>query len=220
MKTMRAIAMGCMFAAGAVMIAGTADAQPGRGERPGPDFSLTFEQAQERWPNLTRERFDRMDTDGDGVLTPADRIGRGDRPGRPGASGRPGPGPDFSLTFEQAQERWPNLTRERFDRMDTDGDGVLTPADRIGRGDRPGRPGREGPVRQGPPARPEAGDDEAKLDEGDDPAPRRFEGRPRGERPRDGEGFRDRPRGERGEGDVNPRGDRRPRDGRGPAPAE
>ena len=174
MKTMTALAMGCALTAGSMFAAGFASAQPGprqgpgAGDRPGPprEFSLTYEQAKERWPNLTQERFDEMDTDGNGVLTPADRIGRGDRPGRPGpgqgpgAADRPGPPRDFSMTFEQAKERWPNLTQERFDEMDTDGDGVLTPADRMGR-----------------------------------PGPR-------------------------GEGDTNPRGERRPRDGRGPAPAE
>ena len=111
MKTMTALAMGCALTAGSMFAAGFASAQPG--PRQGP-----------------------------------------------GAGDRPGPPREFSLTYEQAKERWPNLTQERFDEMDTDGDGVLTPADRMGR-----------------------------------PGPR-------------------------GEGDTNPRGERRPRDGRGPAPAE
>jgi len=188
MKTLRALAMGCMLTAGAVMVAGTAAAQPGRGDRPGVnrDFSLTYEQAKERWPNLTRERFNQMDTNGDGVLTPADRIGREGAPGRPGAGNRPGPARDFSLTYEQAKERWPNLTRERFDEMDTDGDGVLTPADRAGWRDRAGRPGgppADAPRRGRPEVAPEDGD--AKADE---TTPPRSERGPRGDRPRDGRG--------------------------------
>ena len=108
--------------------------------------------------------FSRLDKDGDGVIRP-DEL-RGARPGGPGG---PGPLPklreldtnqDGQIDFDefQAGEIVSKMPEERrrmvFDRLDRNGDGVLSPLDRPERpphidGDGPG--GRRGPRGEGGP---------------------------------------------------------------------
>lgn len=126
----------------------SADASAGRGRARHPgngggflreadangDRQVTFDELAAVRPQVTRERFARLDRNGDGVLTPADRRGGQGPDGRPRGHG---PGyreadtdGDGQVTFEELKARRPQLTRERFDRMDRNGDGALSRADR------------------------------------------------------------------------------------------
>ncbi|MBN2308673.1 MAG: EF-hand domain-containing protein, partial [Candidatus Hydrogenedentes bacterium] len=100
------------------------------------DGQVTFEEVLAVHPGATRDRFDRMDRNGDGVLSKADRP-----------DGTPGQGPgsmtdkmallkkadadqNGTVTFEELSAVMPQMTRERFARIDRNGDGVLTKEDR------------------------------------------------------------------------------------------
>ena len=115
------------------------------------DGRVTFEELQAAAPKITRERFDELDQDGDGFLTPTDRPD--DRPGPPSGRGsgifrklrEADADHNHEVTFEELQAVAPNVTRERFDRLDRNGDGFLTPADRP-----PHAPGPGGPRGRGP----------------------------------------------------------------------
>lgn len=110
------------------------------------DGQVSYEEFVAALPNPHAQLFGWFDQNGDGVLTPEDRPepreGRG--PGRSGGQGQDGPrmrireadvNGDFQVTFEELQAVYPNLTQERFDRLDRNGDGVLS------RDDRPELPG-------------------------------------------------------------------------------
>jgi len=125
------------------------------------DGDLTLAEITAKFPDFPKERFAEMDKNGDGVLNQKDRparppqgegpgAGRGDGPGDgpgPGAGRSPrGDGlgaclreadadKDGKTTFEEAKAKCPEVTRERFDRMDRNKDGVLSAEDR------PKRPG-------------------------------------------------------------------------------
>lgn len=114
---------------------------------------VTYEELEAVLPMLTQDKFDRMDRNGDGVLSPADRP-----------EGAPGPGGDNrgqrirrllmqadadgnrEVTFDELQAVLPELTQEQFDRMDRNGDGVISREDRPepGRGNGPRGQGRIG----------------------------------------------------------------------------
>lgn len=84
--------------------------------------------------------FNNLDRDRDGALTANDA-----RPGRPEKAPEKKPGKDSAaerekpkwdadgdgkVTFEEAKQANPNVTRERFDARDSNGDGVLSREDR------------------------------------------------------------------------------------------
>ncbi len=100
------------------------------------DGDITFEELSAVAPNITRERFDQFDRNGDGLLNPEDRT-----EGRPGGPRRGGQAfaqrfreadkdGNGEVTFEELQGMLPGLTRDRFDRLDRNGDGMITAADR------------------------------------------------------------------------------------------
>lgn len=79
----------------------------------------------------------------------------GDRPNRPGRGDRAefrkkaDANGDGKISFEEFRKAHLAMLDQRFDKLDRNGDGFLSPEDRIGRGDGKGRPGR---------AKPEGGD--------------------------------------------------------------
>jgi len=228
------------------------------------DGNISFEELQALRPGLTREHFDRMDTNKDGVLNRDDRplVRPGDRGrgmGVPRPDGEAGDGPpaplgrgafleradtngDGNISFEELQAIRPELTREQFDRMDSNKDGVLNREDRpeFSRGDRGprrgdgfeggphgdrdpanrpdrgewGGPGRgHGP--EGAPRGPRGERDPEKRGQGPEGAPKgpRSERDPEMRGPGRGQGPEGAPRGPRGERDPDMRG---PRGDRGP----
>ena len=155
-----------LFAAGvAVSIANTAYAQEESLERHHPrpnqfmkdadqdgDRQLSFEEASNAMPNMTAERFERMDQNGDGQLTPNEihraRARSGDRDSdRRGERGRGfehvDSNGDGQVSFEELTAVRPNISHERFDGLDKDGDGFLS-HEELRRGHRRGGEGRHG----------------------------------------------------------------------------
>lgn len=159
-----------------------ADAQPpdappcagpaqARGHGPGPmhellvqadknsDRQITFEELTAVKPDFPKERFEAMDHNGDGVLSPADRPmheGHGPRGPQDGA-GPGGPGRealierlraadknnDQQVSLEEFNAAFPDAPEDAFKRRDRNADGVLSRAD-LPEGGPEGR-------RQGPP---------------------------------------------------------------------
>jgi hypothetical protein len=128
--------------------------QPGRAGRCGlmekadtnQDGAVTFEELTAACPNATREKFDRWDGNGDGVLNQSDRpapdAGKGGKRhgGKPGAQGlrRADANEDGKVTYEEMIALKPDFPRETYDRLDTNKDGVLSQEDRRG-GEGPGQ---------------------------------------------------------------------------------
>ncbi|HOZ50004.1 MAG TPA: EF-hand domain-containing protein [Candidatus Hydrogenedentes bacterium] len=116
--------------------------------------ALTFDEWAAEKAHVDRERFAKLDTNGDGALTSADapRGGKGEgRRGQrgPGVTEAQGGGPggrdsrgirarlreadsdgDKRITPEEAQKAQPDMTPERFKKMDRNGDGVISPEDK------------------------------------------------------------------------------------------
>lgn len=122
--------------------------QAGRGEKlaklqeadVNKDRQVTFEELQTVAPNFTRERFDKLDRNHDGALTPEDRLAGGGSTGRSGASAGAGAGlaekirqadanGDGKTTYDEVTAAKPGVPREAFDRLDTNKDGVLSRED-------------------------------------------------------------------------------------------
>jgi hypothetical protein len=113
------------------------------------DGGVSFEELKAVRPDATQERFDERDKNGDGILNREDRPEgpRGDRgrgPGGPGRDGghghRGGDGPakmlkeadtneDGSVDFKEFQDFRMKTAQEHFDRIDSNGDGVLSTDD-------------------------------------------------------------------------------------------
>ncbi|MCC6491054.1 MAG: EF-hand domain-containing protein [Candidatus Hydrogenedentes bacterium] len=99
---------------------------------------ITFEEMQQRAPNFTRERFDQMDRNKDGVLSKADRDGAS-RPDKQGGHEarmdaakklkEADANHDGQVTFEEVSAAKPGYPKEAFDAYDSNKDGVLTDAD-------------------------------------------------------------------------------------------
>ena len=125
---------------------------------------------REEFPERMRQRFERMDANGDGYVEPSEieaMMRRGFMRGGP----RGGPGPwmrrDTDGDGRLSQEELPPRMRQRFEEFDTDEDGFLDQQElaamrpRMGgrRGSGSGRPGGGGPEGEDPGSGdPEGGD--------------------------------------------------------------
>jgi len=91
------------------------------------DGVVSLAEFQARGAEVTEERFTRLDSDGDGLLTSqelAARRGRGEHRGfEPGEIDTDG---DGAVSLSELQSVRPGVTEERFARMDSNGDGVIT----------------------------------------------------------------------------------------------
>ena len=107
------------------------------------DGVVSFTEFQAR----SEERFARLDADGDGLLT-REELGRRGRDGRRGLGlAEADTDGDGAISFSELQAARPEVTEERFARMDRNGDGVITEEERPerrGRGPR-WRRGQDGP---------------------------------------------------------------------------
>lgn len=118
------------------------------------DKEVTFEELSAVAPHIDREKFQRLDRNGDGVISAADmpagpRAGQGFGPNA--GQGPQGIGPnqergerlrqlfreadtdgDGKLTFEELSAKFPKMDKERFERFDRNKDGFLSREDRQG----------------------------------------------------------------------------------------
>ncbi|MCH7959345.1 MAG: EF-hand domain-containing protein [Candidatus Hydrogenedentes bacterium] len=120
------------------------------------DRQLSFDEASAAMPRMTAERFERMDQNGDGQLTPNEihrgRARGGDRDSEGRGRGSRGfeyvdTNGDGQVSYEELTTVHPNLPVEGFNRMDEDGNGFLS-REELRRDHR-----RDGEGRQGDPAR-------------------------------------------------------------------
>lgn len=128
------------------------------------DGRVTFEELSAFRPEIQREQFDQLDTNGDGVLTMADRPGPGGAGGVPPfavaaaerllALDRDG---DGKVSYTEVSAAKPGYPRENFSRLDVNGDGSISNEDvetirRAAQGQpAPARrdpPGEEAPLRR------------------------------------------------------------------------
>ncbi len=96
------------------------------------DKQVTFEELSAKVPGLTQEQFDKLDRNGDGVISAADLPEPGDiDPFRIVVKllHEADADDDGQVTFAEAQALFEGLTQEKFDALDRNDDGVLTPAD-------------------------------------------------------------------------------------------
>ena len=154
-----------LFAAGVVAsFAHTAYAQdePRDGRHPRPnqfikdadrngDRQLSFDEASAAMPRMTPERFEHMDRNGDGQLTPNEihrGRARGEHDGdRRGERGRGfehvDTNGDGQVSYEELTAVHPNMPVEGFNRIDKDGNGFLS-REELRRQQRRGEEGRHG----------------------------------------------------------------------------
>ncbi len=100
------------------------------------DDKATLDEVKAVRPKMTEERFKAMDHDKDGALTKADMP-----KDAPATAGKPDHKPggkmkeadvnnDGKVSFDELKAVRPNLTQEEFKKLDKDGDGAITKADR------------------------------------------------------------------------------------------
>ncbi|GMU93286.1 MAG: hypothetical protein AMXMBFR4_23440 [Candidatus Hydrogenedentota bacterium] len=97
------------------------------------DGRVSFSDLAAVAPNLTRDRFDQLDRNKDGVLTEDEgpmRQGGDESQSVVVLARKADADNDGKVSFEEMSRVAPNLTRERFDELDKNGDGVLSEADR------------------------------------------------------------------------------------------
>lgn len=103
-----------------------------RGADKNGDGEVTFEEFSEKYPNVTRERFDLRDVNKDGVLSAADRGSRtpGQRQEMRGKFAaefmKSDTDEDGQVSYEEAAASTAGYPRRAFDRLDTNGDGQIT----------------------------------------------------------------------------------------------
>ncbi len=95
---------------------------------------VTYEELKVVAENFPRDMFDRLDTNGDGVLSKEDRAGQSGPGGRPGQRlfdllKRADKNQDGKVTYEEIKTVAPRMTKDVFDQLDVNGDGVLTKGD-------------------------------------------------------------------------------------------
>ncbi len=89
------------------------------------DGQVTFAEAKTAFPNMTQEKFNKLDRNGDGNLSREDVKGAvKDRFEKADTDG------DGKLSVSEAKAAFPRMTDERFKRLDRNGDGFLGPEDR------------------------------------------------------------------------------------------
>jgi Ca2+-binding EF-hand superfamily protein len=133
----------CALAGAAALFASGAFAQPGpmrelaQKADADKDGKLTFEEIAAVAPDFTRERFDALDRNGDGVLSPADR----DASAGARENARPAAGEmlkrlraadkdkDGKVTKSEFKAAFPKAPDRLFDRLDRNSDGVICPKD-------------------------------------------------------------------------------------------
>ena len=107
------------------------------------DGTISFDELKAQSAGVTWERFEQMDRNGDGVLSPADRDATATRrqPGSESRDARFGAAQklmetdanhDGTVTFEEVTDAKPGFPRDAYDRYDSNRDGVLTQADYAG----------------------------------------------------------------------------------------
>lgn len=95
---------------------------------------VTYDELKAVRPNITEDRFKKMDKNGDGFISAADRE-QAEKPAQP--TKKPGEARerfqkadangDMQLSFEELQVARPKLTKEIFAKMDADSSGALSP---------------------------------------------------------------------------------------------
>lgn len=126
--------------------AATESASSGQGARPfmdvlrradtNQDGKVSFEELQAVAPDFPKARFDKLDRNGDGFLSPEDRPARpGDSPGASRADRverlrAADTDADGKVSREEFDKAFPHAPGDLFTRLDTNGDGAISPADR------------------------------------------------------------------------------------------
>ena len=113
------------------------------------DGSISLPEIQAVRPDVSPEAFNQADADGNGYLSPSElRAMRRDRATDRGSrQGRRGPPAEFDtdgdggISLDELRAVRPGVTEEAFQRMDRNGDGVITQDERPRRGSGP-RPRR------------------------------------------------------------------------------
>jgi len=100
------------------------------------DHQVTFDELKSVAPGITQERFRRLDRNQDSVLTQADVPERGRRELMREGKGhlferlkQADTDGDRQVTRDEAKAAFPNAPEHAFDRLDRNGDGVISKAD-------------------------------------------------------------------------------------------
>ena len=98
------------------------------------DGKVTFEEASAAVPSMTREKFEKLDKNKDGAVA-ADEVPKpgdvsGKKPDIAQLARRADTDNNGKVTFDEMRAVMPKLDRARFDEMDRNKDGVLSPEDR------------------------------------------------------------------------------------------